>query len=1051
MNRTRRGHFVELLIRHRLISLSIAVLICAAGFYSLMHIPRDSFPDITPIRVEVDTQVNGLAAEEIEKLVSYPIEQALGGIPHCEQVRSTSKFSLSVVEVRFDPGTNLYWARDQVFQQLGNATLPPGVTPQMAPMDEGTGQVYIYTLTSKKLNNEQLRTLQDFVVKPQLRVVRGVADVPIFGGYVRQYEIVLDPRKLTALGLGIADVNAALQANNQSNGGNYLPHGSMQYVIRGLGLIRTLKDIANIVIANPNGVPIRIKDVGTVRFGREDRQGAVSANGQGEVVAGIVIKRLGENTAAVIRRVKARLAQIQEGFSHGETAGMDTRDVKVVTLYDQSYLIDSSTDTVTKSLILGAIIIIVVQALFLGSLRECVLPILATLFCSLLAIALMRQSGISANLLSLGGIALSLGMMVDATVMIMENVHRHVTEESHPGWSHQVKVAEGTAEVLRPTVLAVLVIIAVFLPVLSLEGIEGQLFIPLALTVVFAMIGSLLMAIAIAPSLCYYFIPENKSGKHGQPSLAMRAVRGAYEKPLRFAVDNPWIVILGCLAVLALSAWTFRYTGTEFLPPLEENNIRIRMTSPPSISLKYAMKMAQRIQKQIIKEVPVATRVVSYVGRPELGGDPESISNDEIAISLKPPDQWPTGLTKAKILKTLRKMLGHIPGTTVQFSQELEMRTDEMISGFNTPITVYVLGHNPHKLLDTAQKLRDIIATVPGTADVSVEHVTGIDNLDVIPNRKKMALDGVSINNILDVVSGSVGGAIDGQVFIRDEQFNILARVRTDFRNNAKEISRLLVASSTGARVPLSQVAQVKYDVGFDHIDRYNGQRRIVVMSDIKGSRSVGTIVSNIRAKVKQELKLPGGISLHYGGQAEEAKHAFSSMAFAAPAALLIVFLLIYVCFDNVIDTLIVLSSIPLGIAGGTFLLMFLHLHLNVPALIGFIAKFGIAVQNGMIMVTYMNKLVHDEGLSSKDAAIRASMVRLRPELLSALIGSLGLLPFLLASGTGATVEAPLAAVVIGGVAVSRPMAWFLIPSLYGWLKKTPAPAPDASSEEVTA
>jgi cobalt-zinc-cadmium resistance protein CzcA len=722
---------------------------------------------------------------------------------------------------------------------------------------------------------------------------------------------------------------------------------------------------------------------------------------------------------------------------------MDTADVKVVTLYDQSYLIKQATDTVTTSLLIGALLVILILLFFTGSIRAALIPIFANIFCILTAFFLMKQYDVSANLLSLGGLALSLGMMVDATVMITENVFRHVVEEEHPEWTHERIVAEGVAEILKPTVLAVLVIVAVFGPVLVLKGIEGQLFIPLALAVVFSMIGSLIFAILITPGLCYWLI---RGQRHVGPNMVMRALHRLYRAPLEFSVEHPWTVVAVCCIMMALSVITFRFTGSEFLPPLEEGNFRIRFTFPPSVSLPYMMDVTRRVEKKILEVLPEATQVTSYVGRPELGGDPESVSNDEVQVDLLPIEQWPKGVTKESMEEKLRQVLGGIPGASVQFSQQLEMRTDEMISGFNTPITVYVLGTDPDALKASALKVKQLLSQVPGAADVGVENFTGIDNLNIIPDRAAMARVGASVANVMDVVQTAIGGNAVGQVYQGNQRFDITVRVAPGSRSDANAIRNLRVTTASGMKVPLSSIATIKYDTGFDHIDRYNGMRRVVVMADVK-DRSVGSVVDEAKKRIEAAGPLPGGCTLHWGGQAEEAEHAFEELTVAIPGALLIVFLLIYMCFDNLTDSFIVLSSIPLGIAGGTFLLMFMQLHLNVPAYIGFIAKFGIAVQNGMIMITYMNALRAEKDIGAREAAVEASMVRLRPELLSALIGSIGLVPFLVAAGTGATVERPLAAVVIGGVAVSRPMAWFLLPALYAWWKKRAPSRPPVTAE----
>ncbi|MCL5773556.1 MAG: CusA/CzcA family heavy metal efflux RND transporter [Firmicutes bacterium] len=1026
---------ITIIIRHRVICICIAILILGAGYWASRNIPLDSFPDVTPVRVEVDTEVDGMASQEVEKLITYPIEQALQGIPKVETIRSTSKFSLSVVEVVFKSGADLYWARDQVFQSLGNADLPPNVTPSIAPMAEGTGQVFIYALASKSLNNLQLRTLQDFLVKPQLRVLPGVANVPMFGGFVRQYQVNLNPAKLTSLGLGIDDVINAIKQNNQNVGGNFLARGDTQYIIRGIGFTRNLDDIGNIVISAPKGIPIRVSDVGELKIGPEVRQGAVSMNGGGETVAGIIIKRLGENTAEVIQKVKNRLDEIQNTFSAkgAKFFGIPTSDVRIITLYDQSYLIKQSVQTVTSSLTAGAILVALILLLLVGSFTASFIPIFAMIFCIMTALFFMKVNGISANLLSLGGIALSIGMMVDATVMITENVYRHMLEEEHKNLSHAEIIAIGASEILRPTFFAILVIIAVFLPVLALKGIEGQLFIPLALSVVFSMFGSLLMAVALAPSLCYWLI-KSKKKEHGEPNIIIKILKKLYKSPLEISLKNPWIIAILSFLILAGSIVTLKYTGFEFLPQLEEGNFRLRFAFPPSISLPYAMEVTKRIENKVLHILPEATKVISYVGRPELGGDPESVSNDEVYIQLKPVSQWSPGITKEQMEDKLRKELQGIPGTTVQFSQELEMRTDEMISGFNTPISVYMLGDDPKTLLTFAGKIKDTLHAAGGAVDIEIEHLTGLDNLNIVPYRVKMQRYGINIGNLMDVVQGAVGGTSAGQVFLQNQRSAIQVRVQPEFRTNVDAIGRLLVTSASGISIPLHDIAKISYQTGFDHIDRWNGNRRLVITADVK-DRSVLDVVNDAKNKFEKSVKLPPGYSVYWAGEAGEAESAFKNLTAAILAVMLIVFTLVYFCFDNIIDTVIVFFCIPLGIAGGTFLLWLLHLHFNVPAYIGFIANFGIAVQNGMIMVAYMN-ILRRQGLSAADAAMKGALVRLRPELLSALIGSIGLLPFLVASGTGATVEQPLAAVVIGGVIVSRPMAWFLIPTLYAWLKK---------------
>ena len=1019
------NRFLAGVLRQRLVALAMGVLILVGGIIAVRSLNIDAFPDITPARVEVDTSAPGLASEEVEKLVTHPLEVALQGIPKGSRIQSISKFGISVVTVYFEDGTDVYWARDQVFQQLSGVTLPTGITPSMGPNDTGTGQIFIYAVKSPTRSNMELRTLQDWVITPSLKTVPGVADNLSFGGEVKQFQVGIDPDRLRAYGLGIGDVSAAIGKNNQNSGGNFVQHGGLQYIVRGIGLIQTEEDIGNIVVTAKKGVPIYIKNIATVQIGPEVRQGAVTEDGKGEVVAGITILRLGANTADVIARVKQRITELQKNLPG---------DVSIVPLYDQSVLIVHSVATVRDALIAGEILVIFILFLLLSNFRAATVAAIAVPGCMLVAFILMWRAGISANLLSLGGLAISIGMMIDASIVITENIYRNVTEDLHTHESFDHAILRGAQQIGRPVFFAILIVIAAFIPLLALQGIEGRLFVPLALTIIFSMVGSVLMAFVIAPALCAVLL---KTDHPAPPNRLVRWLRRAYERNLNRSVQRPWYITALWLGVTAMSLWLFSLTGSEFLPSLDENNFRIRATLPTSISLEAATSISQQLERILLAN-PNVEHAIAYTGRAFLGGDPESVSNCEISVPLKPPAQWVGAHGKAELEVQLRKSLTRFPGVEFEFSQELEMRNDELISGFNTPIAVFVSGDDTRILLATADRIAATLKKVPGAADVAVEPITGIDDLDIVPDRKAIARYGINVADVMDVVQSAIGGSQAATLYQGERQFAIQVRVLPQYRKNIEVIRNLLVTSSTGQKIPLSALATVEVRQGLAEIGRVDARRRVAVLADVQG-RSVGSIVEDAKKAIARDVLLPPGYTIAWGGAVEELQHALSTLFWAVPISLLLIFVLVYACFNSLRDSLVVLTTIPLAVIGGTVLLLFLGLPISVPAIIGYIANFGTEVQNGTIMVSFINRW-RDTGLSAREAAVRGAVERLRPELLSALIGVLALIPFLATSGIGATVERPLAAVVIGGIALSRPLAWFLLPTFYVWFDRSEKP-----------
>ena len=1013
--------FLQGVIKQRLVSLSIGVLLIAAGLVALRSLNIDAFPDITPVRVEVDTSAPGLAAEEVEKLVTHPLEVGLQGIPKATKIESESKFGISVVTVYFEDDADVYWARDQVFQSLGDVTLPPGITPSMGPNDTGTGQIFIYAVKSPMRTNMELRTIQDWTVTPALKSVPGVADCLSFGGEVKQFQVQVDPDRLKALGLGLDDVINAISNNNQNTGGNYVQHGSEQYIVRGIGLLQNPADIENIVITAKNGTPVYIKSIGEVKIGPEDRQGSVSEDGKGEVVSGIVILRLGSNTAEVIGNVKQKLAELQKDLPS---------DVTIDPLYDQSILITHSIDTVRDALIAGEILVILILFLMLSNFRAAAVAAAAVPVCMLIAFILMWRDGISANLLSLGGLAISIGMMIDASIVITENIHRNVSENWQQGETLEQVVLRGATQIGRPVLFAILIVIAAFIPLLALSGIEGRLFIPLALSIIFSMVGSVLMAFLVAPALCVVIL----RGEHPRPANKLvQWLRAHYERGIDSSIRKPSRIVFIWIGVTLLSIVLFSMTGSEFLPSLDENNFRVRATFPSSISLDAATSLAEKMEKVIIQN-PNVEHAISYVGRATLGGDPEQVSNCEISVPLKDPGDWVGAKSKDDIEEQLRSSLSKFPGVELEFSQELEMRNDELISGFNTPVTIYVKGDDMDVLSAKADEVADCLRKVPGATDVAVQEVTGIADLDIVPNRAAIARYGINVSDVMSVVQNAVGGATAGTFYEGEKQFDITARVMPQYRIDVQAIGNLLVSSGSGQKIPLNELATVQVRQGLSEVGRTDAKRYIAVLADVQG-RSVGSVVADAKQLVAKSVVLPAGYEVEWGGAVEELHHALATLYWAIPGSLLLIFVIVYACFGSWRDSLVVLTTIPLAIIGGTVLLLIMGLPISVPAIIGYIANFGTTVQNGTIMVSFINRW-RSHGYSVKEAAAFGATERLRPELLSALIGVLALLPFLLASGIGATVERPLAAVVIGGIALSRPIAWFLLPTLYVWFDK---------------
>jgi len=1006
--------------RERLVVTVASIIIVAGGIFALTKLNVDAFPDVTPVQVEIDTEAEGLAPQEVEQLVTFPIENVMNGIPGVSRVESISKFGLSVVTVYFSDETDIYFARQQVFERLSIAKddLPSGIEPSMGPITTGTGQIYLYEITGAGKSNQELRTIQDWIVKLQLRTVPGVADVLSFGGDVKQYQVIVDQQKLVNYNIPLKSLFDAVQNNNQNTGANFIEHGDQQYVVRGLGLVKDIQDIKNIVLDSRGGTPIRVSDVARIEIGNELRQGAVTKDGQGEVVTGIVLKGINENTKEVIERIKAKVAEINKSLPEG---------VKIVDYYDQSDLIDHSVHTVTESLVEGEVLVLIILLLLLGDFRGSLITAAAIPFCMLVAFILMWYSGLSANLTSLGGLAISIGMMVDATVVMVENIYRHLEEHREHSMRETILVA--AQEIGRPMFFAILIIIAVFLPVFTLQGIEGKLFKPLAYAVTFSMIGSLIMSLCVAPMLCAMSFRVRRNEPRTNPIVGF--FRAIYIPVLKWTMRHRYITVLIAVLLIGWSVANVYLLGSEFLPTIDEGNLLVRATMPASISLSRAVEISGQIEKSL-KEFPEVETVVAKIGRAELGGDPESVSNDELYVRLKPKEQWTTAKTKDELVEDMRKKVEGFPGVEFNFSQVIQTRNDELISGINAQIAVKVFGEDQESLLKLADQVHDAMENVRGAKDLAVEQVGGEQHLEIALNRSELARYGLNVSDVLEAAKIAIGGDEATQVLEGQRRFAIFVRLSEDYRNQVEKLGNVLVAAPVGGRVPLAQLATFKLSSGDAVISRENALRRVVVTCNV-ADRDIGSFVKDAQASVNQKVKMPAGYFITWGGQFQNAQEADRRLAVAIPIALILVFVLIYACFGSLRNTLTIIFNIPIALVGSTTFLLISGFPLSVPALVGFIAVFGIAVQNGMVMVNYINKL-RKRGKELHEAVIEGASVRLRAELLSALIGSISLIPFIISNGTGAEIEKPLAIVVVGGMVVA-PIKIVFLPMVYEWIE----------------
>ena len=1004
-----------------------ALVMTLGGLYAFRALPVDAFPDVTPSLVQVFTETEGLAPEEVERYVTYPIETAMSGLPKLDHMRSVSNFGLSVVNIYFEDGTDVYFARQVVGERLAEArgNIPDGFgDPQMGPISTGLGIILYFRLEDATGTRDlvEMREIQDWIVKYQLQTVPGVTEVLSLGGYEKQYQVNLNPDALQAYDLQISDVMTALERGNKTEGAQFLEIGSEQYTVRGVGLARSVEDLAEIVVNVDDGRPVRVRDLGNIMIGGGVRQGLATANGEGEVVAGLVLKLYGTNTSDVIARVKTRFDAINQNLPDGVTA---------VPYYDQGTLVNKAAATVTTALWQGALLVALVVFVFLRGWRPSLVVVLSIPFSVGFAFIAMKWLGISANLMSLGGVAIAIGMMVDGAIVIAENVDRGF-RTSDTSEDRRNVVARSTAEVIAPLIAAVAVVIVVFLPLFSLQGVEGKTFRPLAAAAALAMTGSLFYAALVAPALANGVMRRSKKTGDKRPSwIATYVSRAA-----GFFVRQRLAAIALATVLLLAGGLAGSRLGSEFTPSLEEGDILLRVTMAPSISLTEAADTTTRVEKRLLGAFPEIKSIVTRIGRGEVGAHADPTNSAEAFVELKPKSEWRKGLSPEDLRSEISENLEGVPGIVVNIGQPIAMSVDELLTGTRAELAVKIFGPDSAVLLDKSQELLTILQDVDGAAEVQADQITGAPQLVVGVDRVALGRYGLDVEDALEALRASVGGAEAGALFEGVRQFPIVVRFDEASRNTPEAIRRIILKSPSGARVPLETVANIESVIGPRQITREDGERFITVQSNVRG-RDIGSFVTEAQGLTDANLDLPAGYRVVWGGQFELQQQANARFKVVIPITLGIVLLILLITFGRLKSAILILLNIPLALTGGALALWVTGLPVSVPATVGFIALFGIALGNGMVLVSFMDDFAR-AGRDRDALAIEAAGLRARPVLMTAVTTALGLAPLLFATGVGAEVQRPLATVVIGGLVSSTVLTLLVMPALHRWFAPKP-------------
>ena len=1044
---------VDFAIRQRWLVLLAVLGIAALGVYNLRRLPIDAVPDITNVQVQINTAAPGYSPLESEQRITYPVETAMAGLPNLEYTRSISRYGLSQVTVVFKEGVDIYFARQQIGERLNSVKdiLPPGVSSEMGPVSTGLGEIFMYSVEPKADTNDahgqtpsptELRTVQDWIIKPQLRQVPGVNEVNSIGGYEKQYHVTPNPQKLLAYNLSLRDVMEALAKNNQNVGAGYIERKGEQYLIRVPGQVRTTEDIGQIIVGSFGGSPIYVRDVAEVALGKELRTGAATVDGQ-ETVLGTTFMLIGENSRTVSQRVAKKLEEINRTLPPG---------IEAKTVYDRTTLVDATIETVERNLTEGAILVVVILLLLLGNFRAAILTALVIPLSMLFTATGMVQGKISGNLMSLG--ALDFGIIVDGAVIIVENCIRRLAEEQSARGGGRLPlderfgvVREATVEVVRPSLFGSFIIMIVYLPILTLSGVEGKLFTPMALTVILALLGAMVFSVTFVPAAVAIFLSGKVSEKE---NFLMRGAKAVYLPLLRVCVANRLPVALAAFVLVLLSFLAASRMGTEFVPSLDEGDMALQSLRMPGTGLQQSVAMQAALEERL-KALPEVKQVFARVGTAEVASDPMPPSIGDGYVMLKPPKDWPDpSRSKAEVVKDIQEAAEQMPGNLYEISQPIQLRFNELISGVRSDLGVKIFGDDLDVLLRQGQEVSQFLEKITGATDVKVEQVGGLPMLTVELDRPAMARHGLNVADVQEIVQIALGGKSAGTVYDGDQRFDLVVRLPEGERTDLEAIKRLPVplpdrddkrpagglrqVSSHGgggmpAFIPLSSVASFQFAPGPNQISRENGKRRIVVTANVRG-RDLGGFVEEVQQKIQSSVKLPPGYYIAYGGQFENLQSAARTLTVVVPVSLGLIFLLLFMTLGTVKDALLVFSGVPLALTGGIAALALRDIPLSISAGVGFIALSGVAVLNGLVMVSFITHL-RERGESVDRAIEDGSMTRLRPVLMTALVAALGFIPMALAHGRGAEVQKPLATVVIGGIISSTLLTLFVLPALY--------------------
>lgn len=1023
--RTTENHMLNSIIdwslRHRFTVLILTAAIIAAGIIALRHLDIDAFPDTTPVQVQINTVAPALAPEEVERAITAPVEQAIGGLPKVSLVRSISKFGLSQVTVGFADGTDIYFARQLVNERLGTVDLPDGIgRPELGPVATGLGEVFHYTVRSESGNLTEARTVQDWMIKPALRSVPGVAEVNSWGGYEKQYEIAIDPQRVVDRGLTLDEVYERVRKGNVNTGGGVVDQGGTTLLVQGIGRISTTEQLRELVIATHEGVPIRLRDVADVGIGHEIRRGAVTAGGKGEVVLGLGFMLMGENTHEVTTRLKDKLDEIRPFLP---------KDITVEVVYDRTELVNHVIGTVQKNLFEGGLLVVAVLFIFLGNLRAGLIVALAIPLSMMVAFDGMLRFGIAASLLSLG--ALDFGLVVDSSVIMVENAVRRLNDPANRERSRIEVIRDAALEVRKPTMFGELIIIMVYLPILSLEGVEGKLFQPMALTVIMALVGSMIFSLTLMPVLASFVLRAHPEERE---PWVVRLAAWAYAPALRLALRHRLAVVLFTAAIAVVSLVAFRGLGAEFVPRLSEGALAINLIRLPGTSLETSARLNTTLERTLLAEFPdEIAHVWTRFGTAEVATDPMGIELGDMFVALKSRATWTKAATQAELTDLINRTIRDIPGQHIALSQPIEMRINEMVSGARADIAIKLFGDDLDLLRTKAAEIELALYGIDGAEDISVEQTSGQPSLSIVADTAALSRHGVPVQAVMDLV-GTVGGVRLGEVVEDQLRFPLVARLPYEQRHDVDILSQTPIAAAGGQLLPLSSVAKIEAVETPLTIMREWGQRRIIIQTNVRG-RDVASFVNEAKAAIAEEVQLPPGrYRLEWGGQFENLERARTRLAIVVPIALLTIFVLLRASLGSMWLATLVFTAVPVGAVGGIAGLWLRAMPFSISAAVGFIALAGVAVLNGLVMVTFIQQL-RRKGMPIGDAVVEGSIIRLRPVLMTALVAALGFVPMALADGMGAEVQRPLATVVIGGIISSTLLTLFLVPVLYPWFE----------------